>query len=101
MLPPRGRPRYLPTLTHVITESDLLHIKSGGGASPGSALNLASSANAQEVVDLLIPKLMILMREELQTHLELQLHQLEAKIRLEAESMVRAAMNRCGDLPAD
>lgn len=100
MQSPRNRPRYLPTLTQVVTEAELLSF--GEVSSTPDQAPVQSSdaqAKAHEIVNLMLPKLMLQMREELQNNLEVQLHHLEAKLRSDVESMVRNAMNGCETFP--
>ncbi len=93
MLPPKARPRYLPTLTHVVTADDLISYKAGNHASVSQSVVLESQTKVQEIVDLLVPTVMARMREELLANLETQLHLSQSKLRIEVESMVRQMLN--------
>ena len=99
MLLPKSRPRYLPTLTHVVTAAELLPSANDMDAVSNSVVSTEHSSNLQELVDVVIPRVVAQMREELQANLEIQLHQFESKIRVEVESMVRDAVNGCVAFP--
>lgn len=99
MLPPKNRPRYLPTLTHVVTSAEL-------AAELPSPLQYDVPPPAdnellvQQIVQSLMPMVSARIQEALQEILDDKLHHLEASMQLEVESMVRRAMNECSGSPS-
>jgi len=100
MVPPKIRPRYLPTLTQVVTEAELLHPRQDAGPDQKLPPSSRAANKVQELVDLILPKLMYQMQQELQENMDLQLHRLEVKMRGELEVLVRHATNGGGTFPA-
>ena len=96
MLPPKNRPRYLPTLTHVVTSAELAAAEPRSLSAHGG-LGLADNEQlVQQIVQSLMPMVSARIQETLQEILNDRLHHLEANMQLEVESMVRRAMNGCG-----
>ena len=86
MLPPKARSRYLPTLTHVVTEDEFISSIAGEHASDNQSFANESKAKVQEILDLLLPNVMARMREEMQASLEAHLEMAELKLRVEVAS---------------
>ena len=96
MLPPKSRPRHLPTLTHVVTSAELIATASISSPASDHSEPVDNEHRVQEIVQLLMPIVSARIRESLREILEQNSHQLEANMQREVESMVRRAMNECG-----
>ena len=99
MLPPKNRPRYLPTLTHVVTQAELEVVEPTAQVVEVTTTAAIDELRVQEIVQSLMPTISARLREISQTMLDERLHHLEANMQVEVESMVRRAMNGCELLP--
>lgn len=95
MLPPKNRPRFLPTLTHVVTQAEFAAV--GQSFSDSEVRELAGDheQRVQQMVEDLMPQVTARIREALLATVDEKLHHLEANLRDEVESVVRHAMNAC------
>ncbi len=100
MLPPKSRPRYLPTLTHVVTAARLVANDLPDVYASEGALHEENEPLVQQIVQTLMPLVRLRIRESLQQLIEEQLHHLEANMQLEVESMVRRSVNECNNAPS-
>lgn len=97
MLPPKNRPRYLPTLTQVVTHAELEVVDQAlpdveVGVDFG-VRNEDEEQRVQRIVEALIPQVNARMRETLQEMLDASLGQLESNLQSELETMVRRAIS--------
>ena len=92
MLPPKIRPRYLPTLTHVVTSAELAANESPASLESGRSDSVDHEQMVQQIVQSLMPKVKARIQESLREILEDKLHHSEANMQLEMEAMVRLAM---------
>jgi hypothetical protein len=98
MLPSKNRPRYLPTLTQVVTSAELAGGESSFSASAQEvSKSLDSEQLVQQIVQSLMPLVTARIQESVREIVDERLHHLEANMQLEVESMVRHAMNGCRD----
>jgi len=95
MLPPKSRPRYLPTLTHVVTSAELTATALPSPSEDEVSDPVGNEQLVQQIVQSLMPMVRVRIQESLQEILDDKLHHLEANMQLEVESMVRRAMNGC------
>lgn len=95
MLPPKSRPRFLPTLTHVVTQAELVAVDQSGLGSQVRGFNGDHEQRVQHMVENLMPNISAGIREALLETIDEKLHHLEANLRDELESLVRRAMNAC------
>lgn len=95
MLPPKNRPRYLPTLTQVVTQADLEVVDPVVRATGDELSKDTDDLRVQEITRSLMPTISARLREISQAMLDERLHHLEANMQAEVESMVRRAMNGC------
>ncbi len=95
MLPPKNRPRFLPTLTQVVTQAEFATV--GQSFSDSEVRELAGDQEyrVQQMVEKLMPQISARIHEALLNTIDEKLHHLEANLRGEVESMVRRAMNAC------
>ncbi len=98
MLPPKSRPRFLPTLTQVVSESELLHLGEDMERDLECPQLNGHATNVQDVTELLLPQLIREMRQDLQDHIDTQLHQLETKLRGELAALARHRLDD-GQIP--
>ena len=93
MLPPKNRPRFLPTLTHVVTQAEFAAV--GQSFSDSEVRELAGDheQRVQQMVENLMPQISNRIREALLKTVDEKLHHLEAGLRDDVESMVRRAMS--------
>ncbi len=100
MLPPKNRPRHLPTLTHVVTSSEIA-VAGYRLSEPQAEQNSNDSEQrVQQIIQELMPQLSVRIRELLQELMDERLHLLEANLQQELPSMVRRAINVC-EVPTD
>ncbi len=97
MLPPKNRPRYLPTLTHVVTADEIAEADSSAPFGHAATAPVDSEQRINQMVQSLMPAITARIHESLQEILDDKLHQLEAELRRELESLVRRAVNGCGE----
>ena len=95
MLPPKSRPRYLPTLTQVVTSAELAAVESVTPQVDDVLEQPDNEQLIQQIVQSLALMVNARIQDAVQELLENQLHHLEAKLQLEVESMVRRAVNEC------
>jgi hypothetical protein len=95
MLAPKIRPRFLPTLTHVVTPAELAGFGDSVPASEKETLGCDNEQLVQQIVESLMPLVSARITAVMQELMENHLHQLEANMQVEVESMVRHAMNGC------
>lgn len=95
MLPPKKSPRYLPTLTHVVTHAELEAVEPTAHVAGDAAPADIDELRVQQIIQSLMPTISARLREIAQTMLDERLHHLEANMQAEVESMVRRAMNGC------
>lgn len=101
MVPPKGRSRYLPTLTQVVSPDEL----SGANADfleseiPAGPEN--DEQRIQRLTEDLMPQISARIHERIQEMWDAQLHQLEANLRADMESMVRDAVKGCKSPPTE
>lgn len=93
MLSTKNRPRYLPTLTHVVTPAELAAVEPLSSLENGASDPTDNEQLVQQIVQTLMPIVSARIQESLQEILDDKLHDLEANMHLEVESMVRRAMN--------
>ena len=98
MLTAKNRPRFLPTLTQVVTASELANTDSSPHSAQGAPDISDNEQLVQQIVQSLMPIVSARIQESMQEILDDKLHHLEANLQLEVESMVRRAINGCGDL---
>ena len=95
MLPPKNRSRYLPTLTQVVAPTELAAAGLNSPANEVASRESVEELLVQELAKKIMPAVSARMREILQEVLDERLHQMEAKLQLEVESLVRHAMVGC------
>lgn len=93
MLPPKARSRYLPTLTHVVTQEELNSIGTYAEVVERHPVAVEPETLVKEVLELLIPSAMARMRDEMQANLETQLRLIEEKLRSDVETTVLQVLN--------
>ena len=93
MLPPKARSRYLPTLTHVVTQEELHSIGTHADVFERHQVAVEPQTMIQEVLELLIPSAMARIRDEMQANLETQLRLTEEKLRSDVETTVLQVLN--------
>lgn len=95
MPPPKSRPRYVPTLTQVVSSADLASFEPPPAVESAGVDTPDNEQLVQQIVRSLMPMVSARIQESLREILEDKLHHLEANLQLEVESMVRRAMNGC------
>ena len=95
MLPPKNRSRYLPTLTQVVAPTELAAAGLNSSVNEVASRESVEELRVQEIAKKIMPAASARMREILQEMLDERLHQMEANLQLEVESLVRHAMVGC------
>ena len=96
MPPLKSRPRYLPTLTHVVTAAEIGPVELSVSSASTAAPHGTNDQLIQQIVQSLMPMVNARIQESLQEILDDKLHHWEANMQLEVESLVRRAVNGCG-----
>lgn len=95
MLPPKNRPRFLPTLTHVVTQAEFAAVGQSFADAEVRELAGVHEQRVQQMVEDLMPQISARIREALLETIDEKLHHMQANLRDEVESVVRQAMNAC------
>ena len=93
MLPTKTRPRYLPTLTNVVTTADLVGPEHAKTPTHDGLIPAANELLVQQIVQSIMPLVIARMHESLQKIMEDKLRHLDINMQIEVENLVRSAVN--------
>ena len=96
MLTSKGRPRYLPTLTHVVTAAEIVATDRSAPPANAATDHGGNERLIEHIVQSLMPIVTARIQESLEEILDDKLHQLEANMQQKVESLVRRAVIGCG-----